>query len=109
MKTNSPMTSKRRKQNDPQSPQFPKVDHGYDVADPMNEPSLQTVTLDRLSWRQLLDGLACRAEQYEETARFHLTGQAEGEILEVRDAEEAQAIASDYRQIISKIEAQLEP
>jgi len=69
---------------------------------------MKTVALSKIEWMQLLDGLRCRAEQYESTATYFRTGQTDGEILEVTDTEEAEAIAGDYRQIIKNIEAQLE-
>ncbi|MDA3833341.1 MAG: hypothetical protein PF495_08085 [Spirochaetales bacterium] len=68
---------------------------------------MKSVELNRIDWGQLLDGLRCRAEQYEGTAKYYQNGKAEGEILEVSDVEEAQAIANDYREIIAKIEVQL--
>ncbi|WFB36632.1 hypothetical protein P3T73_02505 [Kiritimatiellota bacterium B12222] len=68
---------------------------------------MKSVELNRIDWGQLLDGLRCRVEQYEKTAKFYQTGKAESEILEVSDAEEAEAIANDYREIIKKIEGQL--
>ncbi|MEX2607935.1 MAG: hypothetical protein WD708_11365 [Kiritimatiellia bacterium] len=75
----------------------------------MSDPEKRTVELDRLSWGQLLDGLTCRAEQYESTAEYFRTGETDGEILEATDADEAQAIANDYREIIQKIRTQLDP
>jgi hypothetical protein len=69
---------------------------------------MKTVTMDRLSWGQLLDGLTCRAEQYESTVAYFKTGEADGDILAATDAEEAQAIADDYREIIRNIRTQLE-
>lgn len=65
------------------------------------------VALDEIEWGQIIDGLTCRAEQYELTAQYHQTGYAEDYILEVRDAAEARAIAEFYRSIISKVEVQL--
>ena len=67
-----------------------------------------TLTLDREDVRQIVDGLAERAEQYELTAR-HWQGEyiEDGCILEAENAEEATAIASHYRDIIAKIEGAL--
>ena len=65
------------------------------------------ITLCRTSWGQILDGLACRAEQYELTAQYHETGFADGDILEASSAHEANTIAAHYREIIEKIGEQL--
>lgn len=65
------------------------------------------IELERNDWGQLLDGLICRAEQYEVTARYFETGSAEDLILEVRDAHEAKCLADRYREIIARIQAQL--
>ncbi len=55
----------------------------------------------------MIDRLTCRAEQYELTAQYHETGFGDGDILEVRDAEEAKNIAAHYREIIGKIREQV--
>ena len=65
----------------------------------------KSVSLDECEWGQILDGLKCRAELYEETVRYYESGYAEEEIAEVRDADEARALARIYRRIIRKIEA----
>ena len=65
------------------------------------------IELDDHDWWQVVDGLTCRAEQYELTAQYHDTGFADGDILEVRDVREAKNIAGHYRQIIKKIREQL--
>ena len=65
------------------------------------------VVLDDNDWGQILDGLRCRAETYEETARYHEKGHAESEIAEVRDANEARELADLYRNIIGNIERML--
>ena len=62
------------------------------------------VVLDDIEWGQVLDGLRCRAETYEETARYYESGYAESEIAEVRDMDEAREMADLYREIIGKIE-----
>lgn len=62
------------------------------------------VALDEIEWGQIIDGLVCRSELYEETARHHESGYAENEIAEVRDAAEARNLARFYRRIIRKIE-----
>jgi hypothetical protein len=68
-------------------------------------PQMKTsVTLDGNEWGQIIDGLVCRAELYEETARYHESGYAENEIAEVRDADEARNLAQVYRRIIRTIE-----
>lgn len=67
----------------------------------------KTIELDENDWGQIVDGLTCRAEQYEQTARCHEAGFADGVIVEVRDAEEARSIAGCYQEIIEKIAEQL--
>jgi hypothetical protein len=68
---------------------------------------MKTVKLDVMDWGQIVDGLTCRAEQYELTAQYHETGFADGDILEANSAYEANAIAGHYREIIGKIRGQL--
>lgn len=63
--------------------------------------------MDDQDWGQIIDGLTCRAEQYELTAQYHETGFAAGDILEVSSAYEANAIAAHYRGIIGNIREQL--
>ena len=65
------------------------------------------VVLDENEWGQILDGLRCRAETYEETVRYYESGHADGEIAEVRDVDEAREMADYYREIIGKIERAL--
>ena len=62
------------------------------------------VVLDETEWGQVLDGLRCRTETYEETVRYYESGYAESEIAEVRDVDEAREMADLYREIIGKIE-----
>ncbi len=68
---------------------------------------MKTVTLDNIAWRQIIDGLTLRAEQYEVTVEYYKTGKPDLEILEVSDVEEAQSIADNYRHIISRIRSQI--
>jgi hypothetical protein len=68
---------------------------------------MKTVELETAEWGQVLDGLTCRAEQYELTVQYYETGVADGEILEVSHGHEARYIAEFYRSIIAKIEQQL--
>lgn len=67
------------------------------------------VVLDDIEWGQVLDGLRCRAEMYEETVRYYESGYAESEIAEVRDENEARKLADLYRNIIGKIDWALVP
>ena len=67
------------------------------------------VVLDDIEWGQVLDGLRCRAEIYEETVRYYESGYAESEIAEVRDENEARKLAELYRNIIGKIDRALVP
>ena len=62
------------------------------------------VVLDDNEWGQVLDGLRCRAEIYEETIRYYESGHAESEIAEVRCENEARKLADLYRNIIGKID-----
>ena len=63
-----------------------------------------SLTLYETEWGQILDGLRCRAENYDETARYYESGCAEHEIAEVSDGGEARQLAQLYRGIIAKIE-----
>ena len=63
-----------------------------------------SVSLDERDWGQILDGLRCRLETYEETVRYYESGHAESEIAEVRDVDEAKEMADLYREIIGNIE-----
>ena len=67
------------------------------------------VVLDDDEWGQVLDGLRCRAEIYEETVRYYESGYAESEIAEVRDENEARKLTDLYRNIIGKIDRALVP
>ena len=62
-----------------------------------------SVALDGGEWGQILDGLRCRAETYEETVRYYESGYADNEIAEVRDEREARNLAMIYRGSIHKI------
>ena len=70
------------------------------------------ITLSENEVGQVLDGLIIRAENWERTADFLRTGTMPGEeiftIVECSDPAEGDAIASQYRLIINKIESQLE-
>jgi len=68
---------------------------------------MKSVKLETVEWGQIIDGLTCRAEQYELTAQYHETGYADGETLEARSANEALSIAEFYRKSIEKIRKQL--
>jgi len=65
------------------------------------------VILDELDWGQIIDGLICRAELYEETVCYYESSIVEREIAEVRDADEARLMAGTYRRIVSAIEKSL--
>ena len=66
-----------------------------------------SITLTENDWGQIMDGLTCRAEQYELTAEYHAGETVEGGILEVRDADEARELADLYRQLSEQIRHQL--
>ena len=65
------------------------------------------ITLEENDWGQIIDGLTCRAEQYETTADYHDGSSVDKEILEVRDAEEARNLAAWYRRLVGQIGSQL--
>ena len=65
------------------------------------------ISLEKIDWGQIIDGLTCRAEQYEQMADYYSGGQAKGDVLLVRDGDEARGLADWYREIISKIHAQI--
>ena len=67
----------------------------------------KSIELDENDWGQIMDGLICRAEDYERTARYHETGFADDLIIEVRDAGEARNLANWYRRMAEDIRGQL--
>jgi hypothetical protein len=71
-----------------------------------------TITLTENKVGQVLDGLVTRAESWEKTAEFMRSGSMpEDEVFiveECSDADEADAIASQYRLIMRKMKSQLE-
>jgi len=66
----------------------------------------KTVQLDEMEWGQIVDGLTCRAEWYENAVQYYETGFCEGDVAEVRDEEEARALAKRYRKLIEEIQVQ---
>ena len=66
-----------------------------------------SITLGKNAWGQILDGLTCRAEQYELTAKYHSGESVQGEILEVCDADEARDLAQCYHRLVLQIRGQL--
>jgi len=70
------------------------------------------IDLDELDLSQILDGLEIRAESWERTAEYLLTGEMPaGEsfiVEECSKAEEAEGIAARYRSIVRKIRIQME-
>jgi hypothetical protein len=68
---------------------------------------MKTVRLDESEWGQIVGGLTCRAEWYENAVQYHETGCCEGELAEVRNEDEARFLAKWYRGIIEKIEKQV--
>lgn len=67
-----------------------------------------SIMLEKNDWGQVLDGLTCRAEQYELTAKYHDGDSVEEAILEVRDAAEARDLAEEYRRLSEQIRGQLQ-
>jgi hypothetical protein len=66
-----------------------------------------SITLTENDWGQIIDGLTCRAEQYELTAKYHAGESVRGEILAVSDADEARELALWYRRLVEQIRGQL--
>jgi hypothetical protein len=66
-----------------------------------------SITLDKNDWGQIIDGLTCRAEQYELTGKYYDGASGEGEILDVRGAVEARGLALWYRRLVQQIRGQL--
>lgn len=64
------------------------------------------IELENVDWGQIIDGLECRAAQYEKTVRYFESGEISGEIEEVSGVEEARELAEIYRAIIAKIQQQ---
>lgn len=69
-----------------------------------NDPCV-AVSLCRASWGQIIDGLTCRPEQYEEPAVYYEGGYVEGEVFMVHDADEARDLAAWYRRLVDQIRA----
>lgn len=65
------------------------------------------IALEADEWGQIIDGLLCRAEDYERTAEYHKSGYAGDYILEVCGAAEARNLAQCYRRITEQIREQL--
>jgi hypothetical protein len=66
------------------------------------------IELDDFDLGQVLDGLEMRAAAWENTAKYHRTGESGVIVEEGRDAEEAEKISRHYRSIIVKIRKQRE-
>jgi hypothetical protein len=70
------------------------------------------IALDEQEWRQLLDGLECRAESWRRTAEYLRTDELpDGELFvieECRDDKEAKELAACYEEIIRSIKSQME-
>lgn len=65
------------------------------------------ITLEENDWWQIIDGLLCRAEQYDQTADYYEGGYAEGEVLMVRDSDEARYLAEWYRRLAKQLRDQM--
>lgn len=72
-----------------------------------NHPIMKTkIQLEDADWGQVIDGLTCRAELYEETVDYYETGVTYGNTAEVSGVEEARSLATLYRSLIAKIQRQ---
>ncbi len=71
--------------------------------------SVYTVTLSSVDIFQTIDALSSRAESYEQTARYLMGNHKHDQIIieECSDQCEAEAIANHFREIINKIEDQI--
>ena len=68
----------------------------------------KSVELDADDWGQVMDGLECRAFDYERTARFFEENGCYGEgIEEVSSAAEARNLAAWYRRLVEEIRKQV--
>ena len=65
------------------------------------------ITLEENDWGQIIDGLTCRAEQYERTAHYYETDGGDECIEEVNSAEEARTLAAWYCRLVDQIRSQL--
>ena len=68
------------------------------------------IELDSNDLGQAVDGLEVRAKQWEDTANYMRTGKSPHEFFvpeDCKDAEEAEAIAQRYRDIICQITQQI--
>lgn len=65
------------------------------------------IELEKNDWGQIIDGLECRADRYEQTAQYFESGHADLCIEEVSSAEEAHNLADIYRSIIDEIRQQM--
>ena len=74
-------------------------------------PKTYQIVLDDSDLGQIIDGLEIRAESWEKTAEYLRTGEMPaGDFFLVEEcsrAEEAEAIAKRYHEIIAKIQGQL--
>lgn len=68
---------------------------------------MKKVELDEVEWGQVVDGLECRAWQYDYTAHCYEMGGGDECIEEVSSAEEAHNLAAWYRRIVEDIRAQV--
>lgn len=67
----------------------------------------KTVEIEDNDWGRIIDGLECRAFDYERTARFYeANGCYDEGIEEVSSAEEAWNLARGYRRLIDEIRLQ---
>ena len=68
-----------------------------------------TITLDQNDVGQVIDGLEVRLNAYERTAEY-FEGRLEDDMFiieEVRDGEEAERIAKQYKRILDEIKSQI--
>jgi hypothetical protein len=63
----------------------------------------QRIELDETEWGQILDGLSCRQELYEDTVLYYEGSAHSREIAEVSGLYEARNLARIYRELIAKI------
>ena len=67
----------------------------------------KTIELEDHEWGQILDGLICRAELYENTVSYYEGDAPVEAVAEVSGVEEARALAEMYRSLIGTMHRQL--
>lgn len=67
----------------------------------------KNVKMDEVDWGQVIDGLECRAWQYELTAHYYETEGGDECLEEVNSGEEARGLAAWYHRLAEQIRDQV--